>query len=166
MNLNLDFEPLLLVDTREKDTPLLRERLVGIGWPYRREKLYVGDYTMECTLPDGRTYSLANRVSVERKANLEETIISFTGERARMYDEIWRAKNQGIRLYLVIENASWGKISRGEYKSRMHPKALEGTLRSVERTGGVILVFTRDSNETAARIREILFGEMVAYLSN
>ena len=35
----------LLVDTREQDTPALRERLRSCGLPTRREKLDFGDYS-------------------------------------------------------------------------------------------------------------------------
>ena len=43
----------ILVDTREQDTPRLRKRLRAMDCPIERRTLKFGDYSAKCTLPDG-----------------------------------------------------------------------------------------------------------------
>ena len=44
---------IIVVDDREKDTPLLRQRLSSFPCAYIRRRLNFGDYTAEVTLPNG-----------------------------------------------------------------------------------------------------------------
>ena len=53
----------ILVDTREQDTPRLRKRLRAMACPYERHKLEFGDYSAKCTLPDGGELDLSDTVS-------------------------------------------------------------------------------------------------------
>ena len=118
----------VLVDTREQDTPALRARLNGLGSPFKRCKLDYGDYSAEITKPDGTVISAAKKIAVERKMSLDELCSCFTKERSRFEREFIRAKNDGARMHLLIENASIDKAMDHEYGSKMDPKSLTSSI--------------------------------------
>ena len=118
----------VLVDTREQDTPALRARLEGLGRPFKRCKLDYGDYSAEITKPDGTIISAAKKIAVERKMSLDELCSCFTKERSRFEREFIRAKNDGARMHLLIENASIDKAMDHEYGSKMAPKSLTSSI--------------------------------------
>lgn len=118
----------VLVDTREQDTPALRARLKGLGRPFKRCKLDYGDYSAEITKPDGTIISAAKKIAVERKMSLDELCSCFTKGRSRFEREFIRAKNDGARMHLLIENASIDKAMDHEYGSKMAPKSLTSSI--------------------------------------
>lgn len=118
----------VLVDTREQDTPALRARLNDLGRPFKRCKLDYGDYSAEITKPDGTITSAANKIAIERKMNLDEVCMCFTAGRERFEREFLRAKQEGAKVYLLIENASIDKALAGTYRSRMNPDALVASI--------------------------------------
>lgn len=118
----------IIVDDREKDTALLRQRLSSFPCAYIRRRLNFGDYTAEVTLPNGEIFSLQNRVTIERKADLTEICGNFTTNRIRFAKEFDRAAAAGAKTYILIENGSWEKINRGAYRSKMTPASLLGSL--------------------------------------
>lgn len=118
----------VLVDTREQDTPALRARLNGLGRPFKRCKLDYGDYSAEIIKPDGTVISAAKKIAVERKMSLDELCSCFTKERSRFEREFIRAKNDGARMHLLIENASIDKAMDHEYGSKMAPKSLTSSI--------------------------------------
>ena len=118
----------VLVDTREQDTPALRTRLKGLGYPSRRQKLDYGDYSCEIIRPDGTPASMEKKVVVERKMDLDELCGCFTSGRDRFEREFLRAREDGAKVYLLIENATWEKVMAGTYRSRMKPEALTASL--------------------------------------
>ena len=116
----------LLVDTREQDTPAYRQRLQEIGMPYYREKLDAGDYSIRTTDDNGRTIN-AHTV-IERKMSLDELCACFTSERSRFKREFERAATSGVKVWLMVEDSSWVQARHGQYRSKMHPHALLGSL--------------------------------------
>ena len=118
----------VLVDTREQDTPALRARLNGLGRPFKRCKLDYGDYSAEIIKPDGTVISAAKKIAVERKMSLDELCSCFTKEISRFEREFIRAKNDGARMHLLIENASIDKAMDHEYGSKMAPKSLTSSI--------------------------------------
>lgn len=118
----------IIVDDREKDTPLLHQRLSSFPCAYMRKRLDFGDYSAEVTLPDGEKFSLADKVVVERKMALDEICGNFTTNRVRFAKEFDRAAAAGAKTYILIENGSWEKIHRGAYRSKMTPASLLGSL--------------------------------------
>lgn len=118
----------VLVDTREKDTPAFRARLEGLKRPFSRRKLDYGDYSCEVTKPDGSVTSAEKKVVIERKMSLDELCGCFTTGRIRFEKEFLRAKGDGAKVYLLIENASWEKILSGTYRSHMNPESLAASL--------------------------------------
>lgn len=96
----------IIVDDREKDTPLLHQRLNSFPCAYMRKRLDFGDYSAEVTLPNGEKFSLADKVTIERKSGLDEICGNFTTNRIRFAKEFDRATAAGAKTYILIENGS------------------------------------------------------------
>lgn len=118
----------IIADTREQDTPALRRRIQDMGCTVERRALSYGDYTAETTLPDGTTYSLADKLVIERKMNLDELCACFGKGRARFKREFDRAKADGAKVILLVESGSWEKAYAGKYRSLYTPAALVASM--------------------------------------
>ena len=116
----------ILVDTREQDTEALQQRLSTLGYPYRREALDSADYMVEYKTADGTTVRLP--VAVERKMSLDELATCFTSDRERFFREMERLFEAGIKTYLLVEKASWEKVQKGDYRSKMGASSMLGSL--------------------------------------
>ena len=149
----------ILVDTREHPTEQAQRRYASFGCPWRREKLFAGDYSATVTLPDGSEFSLADSVTVERKSGFDELCQCFTHERKRFAAEFDRAQAEGMWLYLLVEYGTWENAYSGKYRSQMKPNALTGSLLAwVARYGSPVLMC---KPETSGRlIRDVLYREM------
>jgi len=149
----------VLVDTRERPTDFSEKRYAQFGRPYRREKLNVGDYSAEFTLPDGNLFSLRDKVVVERKNGIDELCMCYTSERGRFEREFSRAKGNGIKVYLLVENATFESVYNGKYRSRMKPNSLVASILAWLARYNCILIFCKA--ETSGKlIRDILHYEM------
>lgn len=118
----------ILVDTREQGTAQAQERYKQFGVQYERKKLDFGDYSARCLLPDGAMIDLSEKVVIERKMSLDELCYCFGKSRERFEREFDRAKAAGAKIYLLVENATWRKVYRHEYRSRLSPMALAGSI--------------------------------------
>lgn len=149
----------IIVDDREKDTPLLYQRLSSFPCEHERKHLSFGDYTAEVTLPNGNAFSLADKVTIERKADLTEICGNFTTNRARFAREFERAKAVGAKIYILIENGSWEKIHRGAYRSKMAPASLLGSLTTWLARYNCQILFC-ESTTTPWLVHAVLLHEM------
>lgn len=156
---------IIIVDDREKDTLLLEQRLASFPCGYIKQRLDFGDYSAKITLADGSEFSLENKVVFERKANLTEICGNFTTNRMRFAKEFDRAKKANAKIYLLIENASWEKINRGAYRSKMTPASLMGSLTTWLARYNCQILFC-DSATTSRLIYACLLHEMREALSN
>ena len=105
----------VLVDTREQDTPRLRARLKEINCPCERHKLDFGDYSAKFPLGDDWLYL---NVAIERKMDFGELAQCFCKGRARFAREFDRAKAKNAKIYLLIENCSWEDAYTGIFCSQ------------------------------------------------
>lgn len=152
----------VLADTREQVWDHVKDALEAAGCPVKRGKLDQGDYTAFVPMsafPGFQDvlglYSLQDEIVIERKANLDEIAGNFTTGRDRFEREFIRAKSKGIKVYLLIENASWADIFSHNYRSQLNPKSLEGSLRSWQAKYNVSIEFCRPE-ESARAIYNIL----------
>ena len=122
----------LLVDTREQQTPRSKVRYAQFGIPYERQTLNFGDYSAKVRMPSGEWHCFDREIVIERKLGLEELSACFFQERNRFTREFEQAKAAGARIYLLIENASWLDIIRHNYKTRVSPKAFAGSILAFE----------------------------------
>lgn len=149
----------LLVDTREQDTPRLRRRLADSGLPWDRQKLKFGDYSIRCTLPDGNRLDLSGSIAIERKMSLDELCACFCRERPRFVREFERAKTAGAKLYLLVEGGSWEKAYSGEYRSHMRPQSLTASMAAWLARYPCQLI-TCEPETSGLLIRDILYREL------
>lgn len=115
----------VLVDTREQDTPRLQARLKDMGCEWEREKLDFGDYSAKVSV---RGEWLRPNASIERKMDFSELAQCFCKGRKRFEREFERAKAAKAKIYLLIENASWEDAYAGNYRSEMSPQSLIGSI--------------------------------------
>jgi len=152
-----------IIDTREQDTPALRERIAALGAPHRRAALSYGDYSAETTDDAGNTISLERRAVVERKMSADELCQCFASGRDRFKREFERAQADGARVWLLCEDATWEQLYNGKYRSKLSAKALVASILSWSAKHNLHIVFCR--KETSAwLIRDILHYEMRTHL--
>lgn len=140
----------IICDTREQDLHV-SEYFKKQKIPTITRKIDTGDYS--CQLGD---MTFENDIVVERKRNLDEICGNFTAERERFEREFLRAKAYGIKVVLVIENASWTDIFLGNYRSKTSPKSLLGSLLSWMVRFNITVTFCRPE-ETAKLIYSIFY---------
>ena len=149
----------VLVDTREQKTSFSERRYAQFERPYRREKLNVGDYSAEFTLPGGKVISLKDAVVVERKNSIDELCMCFTSQRGRFEREFMRASKSGIKVYLLVENATFESMYGGKYRARMNPNSLIASVLAWLSRYNCVLVFCK-AEVSGRLIRDILHYEM------
>lgn len=155
---------IILVDSREQDTPRARERYSRFGVPYQRCTLNYGDYTYNAKLTDNSyiydtSVTISGNVCIERKMNLDELAGCFTRERKRFEAEFVRAQDRGAKIYLLVENASWENLLNGKYRSKFSPKAFEASVIAWTIRYGMQIVFCK-SETSGHLIKEILYREL------
>lgn len=148
----------LLVDTREQDTEALRKRIELTGMEHERFKLFSGDYSIKCTVSSG-DYSLAEKVAVERKMSLDELAACFGRERERFAKEFDRAKAIGMRLYLLVENATYENLYAHKYRSQLTPSAYAASIFAWQARYDCRVIFCK-AEISGKIIREILYREL------
>lgn len=150
-----------VIDKREQPTAALEKRLTYLQ-PYERETVCAGDYTAKTLLPSGEWYYLP--VALERKMSLTEIAGNLTRERTRFTAEFERAKEHGVRLYIIVEQASWENAYAGIYRSKMKPKSLVASLLTWGARYDTPILFCERSDTSGKLIRDILFYEMREHL--
>ena len=140
----------VIIDSNEKVYSHIENYLKKNDVKYKVRKLETGDYT--AMLGD---MTLENDVAIERKASLDEICGNFTRERERFEREFLRAKATGLKMFLVIENASWAKVFLGDYRSALPPKSLIAALLSWQVRFNITIIFC-NPEETPKIIHGIL----------
>lgn len=145
-----------ICDSREQTTPRLKARLKQIEYPVERQALLCGDYSAKMKLLSGEWYQLP--VAIERKMSINECCMCYCQERSRFTKEFNRAKDNGIKMYLLIEDANWENIYAGKYRSKMLPQSLVASLLSWLARYNCQILMCRP--ETSGKlIRDILYRE-------
>ena len=114
-------------------------------------KLDTGDYS--AMIGD---MTLEHDVVIEKKSGLDEIAGNFTVDRQRFEDEMMRAKAEGLKVFLLIENASWSDIPLHNYRSKLEPKSLIASLLSWQVRFNITIIFCKPS-ETGQIIHGILY---------
>ena len=141
----------IIVDSREQENQHLINYFDSKKIPYKVRKIDTGDYSAmidDCTLE--------YQCVVEKKNSLDEIVGNFTANRERFEREFLRAKANGIKVFLVIENASWDDVFLGNYRSKFPPKSLLASLLSWQVRFNVTIIFCEPQN-TGKLIHGILW---------
>ena len=118
----------IVVDSREQPNERALKRYSSFGCQWERQKLDYGDYTAFFSVPDMGTVSLDKKAVVERKMSVDELCACYTHDRDRFVREFDRAKQDGAKIYLLIEESSWERVYSGNYRSKMQPQSLVGSI--------------------------------------
>lgn len=141
----------VIADSREQINQHILTWLDGKGVQHITRALETGDYS---AMLDGETFE--DEVVVERKANIDEIAGNFTQGRERFEREMIRAKANGIKVFLIIENASWHDILLHNYHSQLKPQSLMASLLSWQVRYNITVMFSR-AEETAQLIYSTLY---------
>lgn len=158
----MEQKKVLLCDSREQWTQgrstdtHIKNYLIRNQIPYEVRKLDVGDYTYE-----------GSNIVVDRKMSLAECASNLLNrnDSARFWREVRRAKEQGLKLIILVEAGPAVKNINdvARWKSRFSSvtgrRLLEEMIR-VEYSYGVIWKFC-SKQSTAKKIIEILEGGVV-----
>ena len=111
----------ILVDSREKKNEHILDyfRKQGISW--QQTKLDYGDYSfMIPKVAAGQDIFFHRDIVVERKASLEESSGNLTQDRDRFEKEFLRARNDGAKIYLMIESpGGYSDIIAHKYQTEL-----------------------------------------------
>ena len=153
------------VDTREKvgknDHILNFFDKKEISWV--KKKLDFGDYAPlipkneELGIPED--ISFADKIMVERKANLEEISKNLCQDNGRIYRELASAP---LRKVLLIENASYTDLVNGKYDTKFAPKAFWAALLSMWHKYDIPIFFMPDKKYSG----QFIYGYFYYYLNN
>lgn len=141
----------IISDSREQVNGHVTGYLESKKIPCITRRLETGDYS--AMIGD---MTLEHDVVIERKASIDEIAGNFTADRQRFEDEFTRAKAEGLKVFLVIENCSWGDILLHNYRSKLLPKSLIASLLSWQVRFNITIIFCKPS-ETGQIIHGILY---------
>jgi len=154
----------ILVDNREQNTRRAKSRYESFGCPYSRATLNYGDYAGNVILPDGSplldlNQTLSPRFVIERKMNLDELAMCFTRSRDRFRREFERASENGAKVILICEDATWEKLQNHNYRSQYNPAAFKASLVAWSVRYGFAVEFCR-AETSGSLIREYLYRDI------
>jgi ERCC4-type nuclease len=141
----------IICDSREQVNAHLTSYFDSKKIPYITRKLDTGDYS--AMIDD---FTLENEVAIEKKNGLDELAGNFTADRQRIENEFLRAKANGLKVFLLIENASWSDIFLHNYQSKLTPQSFLATLLAWQVRYNITIIFCKAS-ETAQIIYGILY---------
>ena len=142
---------------------------------YIQEKgLKVGDYTIAVKLPNGEVINFKDKIVIERKADLNELCCNFFDKKdeegkTRLERELDRAKEQGIKVILLVETDNMhnkilsSKHFRFDKASKVSPKAFNSILRSLQAKYDISIEYC-DKKDSARLIHDILYYNAREYL--
>lgn len=142
---------MIICDTREKKNRHIIQYFEQREIPYKIAKLDTGDYMN----------SDSNRITIDRKQNLDELCGNlFSPDRSRFWREVRRAKSEGIKMIVLIEQGGMIKTLkdvpkwRGKY-TKVSGYSLYNEICRCHIAYGVEFLFC-DKRSTGKRIAELL----------
>ena len=150
----------ILYDTREQDI-LIPNVLAHKGILTKREKIDTGDYRI--MYKNG----YMPPVTVERKACIDELIGNILDNRKdesgnnRFVREILRAKEEGLKFYLLIQDKDYyKKLITGRYLSRVNKNAISGMIMSLTAKYPWVHIVACDREISPSMVHKILYYEL------
>ena len=124
---NILSDMVIIVDTREQKNGHILKFFEEQKIKYVIEKLETGDYSFY--LPNYPELNFNRKFIIEKKNSLDEIAGNFTKDRDRFTKEFERIRPDE-HMHLVIENATWKKLFRGSYRSKLSPKSFMASIMS------------------------------------
>ena len=145
----------ILVDSREQKNSHILESFDKNKIAYKKKALDYGDYSFEIPaneqLSIPRSLSFASKIVVERKASLEEISGNLTNGRDRFEKELCLAPKKKV---LLIENASYEDVAKGNYNTQYNKKSFLGSLHSFWFKYDIPIMFMPDNSYSALFIKK------------
>ena len=157
---------------------MYRGKKSKIGDPieyYIQEKgLKVGDYTIAVQLPNKEVINFKDKIVIERKADLNELCCNLFDKKdeegfTRFERELIKAKEQGIKVYLVVETTDMhskilsSKHFRYDKASKVSPASFNALLMTLCSRYNISVWYT-DKYNAGRLIHELLYYEAREYL--
>lgn len=154
----------VLVDRREQPTERAEKRYKSFNVPYRRATLSYGDYAYNAQLPNGQWLfdedkTIKPLFAMERKLSLDELASCFTHSRDRFEREFKRAKEEGAKVFLIVENGSWENLLAGRYRSKFNKNAFLASLAAWIIRYDLHLIFCKEE-VSGVLIKEFLYRDL------
>jgi len=130
-----DIRPCIVIDTREQ-TPLVFRRLPSV-----RGTLRSGDYS---------ALGIEEHCAIERKSVPDLISCFVDSNRDRFENELHRLR--GFRFARLLVVGTRDEIERGEYHSRLNPKAALNTLSAFEARYSIPVVFIPSPADAALQV--------------
>lgn len=138
--------------------------------------LKVGDYTIAVQLPNKEVINFKDKVVIERKADLNELCCNLFDKKdeegfTRFERELIKAKEQGIKVYLVVETADMhskilsSKHFRYDKASKVSPASFNALLMTLCSRYNISIWYT-DKHNAGRLIHDLLYYETREYLKN
>ena len=130
--------------------------------------LKVGDYTIAVQLPNKEVINFKDKVVIERKALFDK---KDEEGKTRLERELERAKEQGIKVHLVIETTDIhskilsSKHFRYDKASKVSPSAFNALLMTLCSRYNISVWYTDKAN-SGRLIHDLLYYEAREYLKN
>ena len=175
-----DCKVTMLIDSREQKllhiTDIWDAKNVDYVVLKEKQSMNIGDYSIGITTAEGEKISLADKIAIERKANLNELCNNLTEAKdksgnSRIVREFIRAKENNIKLILLIEDIKgYEKALKGEFrndnkKSYMNVNSFLGMLFAYKSRYNFEIVWI-DKKYTASYIYKLLYYEAREHLNN
>jgi len=117
----------ILCDTREQKNFHITRYFDREDIKYANKKLDVGDYTIGIIEKEEKV-CFEDIIVVERKGSgdtgLDELAVNLTKKRKQFVREL----DNDIELHLVIEDGTWEKLFKGQYRSEMNTNSYVASL--------------------------------------
>ena len=145
----------ILVDTREKANDHILSAFEKNHIAYELRALDCCDYSFyipaneKLNIP--RNLFFDKQVAIERKRSLEEISTNFTKERDRFEKELALAPSTKV---IVIENANYEDIVKGNYNSKYNKKSFLASLHTFWFRYNCPVMFIPDNKQTAIFIKK------------
>lgn len=158
---------IIITDTREQENSHILRWFDEKKIPYSTQKMEYGDYSF--MLPANpelvivRDLYFTGKVSIERKASLEELSGNFTNDRLRIESEFIRHKG---KMLLLIENADYMDIINHNYRTEYKPVSFLATLHSFSERYDIPFTFMKDNKCSGQFIYFTFYYWLRNYLLN
>ena len=144
---------------------------------FKQEKgLKTGDFTLAIQLPNQCVINFQDKIVIERKKDLNELCCNLFSEKdeeglTRIEREVKRAKEQGIKVILLVEVEDMhskilsSKYFRFDKASKVSPKAFNSILRTLQARYNISIEYC-NKKDSARLIHDILYYHAREYLKN
>lgn len=153
----------ILTDTREKKSDHILQWFDDKNIKHKSKAMTNGDYSFcipaNSDLNIERDLFFDHEIFIERKASLDELSGNFTQNRTRFEEEMATFKG---KKYLLIENANYGDVVKGNYSTKFSVKSYLASLHSFNHRYNLQVIFIPDNKYSACYI----YGVFTYYLKN